>query len=675
MATPTLTLINHTSINTAESTTNWTKWDTLDPEVKKEGSNGITGTFRSDLDTGYYDHGSAPVTAANKHVRMWLNFTAVAYLDTEANNGMEFLMYDGSTTEYRVAFGSDTYFGGWINYVVDCDKFTTLTLANVQRWGCRFNRTSAPANKDNFWADYIRYLDGYYVTGGTSGDKIDLAGIASEDIDTSGTLNGYGIVLEYEGAYFCYGELQIGNGATTTYFEMINEVLIYTDQPVASGLYKFEGDGSGCDIVLESSVIKSAGSTDDTRFILDMDETNLSSVSITDSKFTRAGECRFKSGQTVTDNAFVDCGQILAAGADFDGCSVDEYEGTANTSALIWNVNTDPDGLLDNMSFTKGTAATHAIEFGTTSPTTMTLRGVDVSGYNASNNQNDSTLHIKRTTGDVSISLIDCSGTFSYRTDGANVTISNTKNVSFHVEDKDENNIQGARVDVQKDPAITYTSAASGNNQGDTDFVVQEAIANENPDTGFFSVVDKSTGKYQSYRYSSVNTGTKTFTLQDGSWSNSYTCSANGSPAATQLLDTVNSPFISQGVEVGDTVRNTTDGSWARVEVVVSSSELTTSKLTGGTDNEWQSGDDYDFGQLAVTYNGNDKVSVSLMSDETDASGDASGTFKYQGAPQNIKFRVRKHSSGTLYEPLKGTGQIGANGFSITVALEEAVDN
>jgi hypothetical protein len=51
----------------------------------------------------------------------------------------------------------------------------------------------------------------------------------------------------------------------------------------------------------------------------------------------------------------------------------------------------DPDGELDNCSFTKGTAATHAIEFdATNTPTTITLRGIDFSGYNAANGNNDS---------------------------------------------------------------------------------------------------------------------------------------------------------------------------------------------------------------------------------------------------------------------------------------------
>jgi hypothetical protein len=80
---------------------------------------------------------------------------------------------------------------------------------------------------------------------------------------------------------------------------------------------------------------------------------------------------------------------------------------------------------MDNMVFEKGSAATHAIEFGTSSPLTMTLRGIDFSGYNASDDQNDSTFHFKRASGDsVTLNLVDCTGNFSYTSDGADITIS-----------------------------------------------------------------------------------------------------------------------------------------------------------------------------------------------------------------------------------------------------------
>jgi hypothetical protein len=71
--------------------------------------------------------------------------------------------------------------------------------------------------------------------------------------------------------------------------------------------------------------------------------------------------------------------------------------------------------------------AIHAIEFGTSSPTSITLRGLDFSGFSASQDVNDSTFHVKRTSGTVTINLVNCTSdvslTNSYRTDGATVSI------------------------------------------------------------------------------------------------------------------------------------------------------------------------------------------------------------------------------------------------------------
>src|SRR3990167_6795777 len=137
---------------------------------------------------------------------------------------------------------------------------------------------------------------------------------------------------------------------------------------------------------------------------------------------------------TANNCVFSNTGQITANGADLVGSAVSGYEGSANTSAVVWDVNTDPDGFLDDMTFTKGTAATHAIELGTTSPTTVTLRGITFSGYNAADGQNDSVVHVKRTSGAVTIFAVACSGTMSYRSDGADVTVvSDPVTISVHV--------------------------------------------------------------------------------------------------------------------------------------------------------------------------------------------------------------------------------------------------
>ncbi len=102
-----------------------------------------------------------------------------------------------------------------------------------------------------------------------------------------------------------------------------------------------------------------------------------------------------------------------------------EGDNLVDVSPLIWDTASDADPELDGMTITKGNAATHAIEFGTTSPLNITLNDWTVSGYNAANGNLDSTFHVLRTSGGetVTINVVGGSGNFSYKTEGAVVVI------------------------------------------------------------------------------------------------------------------------------------------------------------------------------------------------------------------------------------------------------------
>jgi len=424
LAAPTLTLLNHTELDDADVNTGWVNLTTGDTDLKVEGLASMSGITRSDGEDSYYDNGGAPSTGVGKTLRGWINTTNMPYMEDEANDGYQLWVYDGSTESNHITmFGSDTYFGGWFYFWQDMDAFTGPTLANVDRWGIEANHTGNSKNVINMWMDVLRYLDGYSFTGGTLGDEVTLADIEEADRGTT-TLYGYGIIREVNGVYFGTGEVQIGSGATTTYFEMDGEVLVFVDPSgsltVASGLYEINAQGSGCDCVIKNSVLKAAGTGDSTRFIFDFSDTD-ATVSITDNLIVRAAASTFGSGQTVTGNTFDDCGQITHGGADMDDCVFKNYEGTADTSYLIYDEAADPNGEMDNTEFTKGTAETHAIEFGTSSPTTMTLTGIAFSGYNAADDANNSTLYFARTSGTITVNLSGCTGNISYKAAGTTV--------------------------------------------------------------------------------------------------------------------------------------------------------------------------------------------------------------------------------------------------------------
>ena len=371
MATPSFTLQNYNLLSDAESTTGWFGASVgLDNEVFIQGNNSIGGEFRADLQTQGYANASAP-SGSGKTFRGWWNFTFVSFLDTEANGGMEFYMDDGGGAEFRTVAGSDTYAGGWFYVVASVDKFTTLTAANVDTWGFRFNRTAQPRKLRNMYTDFFTYLDGYFVTGGTAVDPVTLADIATADFNSS-----YGVVTNVDGAFFCTGEVQIGSGATSTDFDMDGNVLIYTDQEVNAGLYKFVIDGTGCNAELRNSLFQSTGTTDDTRFIFDLSANNFT-LTNAGCVLQRAAAISFGASQTINAWTFTDCFAITTNGATLSECTIND---TASTSAVV----VSDLNQVDACSFT-GNNASHAVEL-TAVPTngvTMNWNCTANTGYTA----------------------------------------------------------------------------------------------------------------------------------------------------------------------------------------------------------------------------------------------------------------------------------------------------
>jgi hypothetical protein len=502
VATPTFTLIGAGGLTdgvltSADANTGWSDLTTADTDIKVEGTGSMSGVLRADGEQGYYDAGGAPVSASGLVFRGWILTNNLPYMGTYASDPYKLLAYDGTTEEQLALFGSDTYPGGWFYIWQDMDAFTTLTLANVDRWGVESGHASNAKNVVNTWMDVMRYLDGYSFTGGTTSDRVTMADVASVDLSSA-----YGVTQTVNGVYFGYGTLQIGSGATTTWFEMDGEVLVFVDPPgalsIPTGLYDITATGSGCNCFITGSVIRSGGTLDSTRVVIDLSDTNLNDVEFSSNLVVRASTIAFQSGMTATGNTFDDCGQITHAGANMNDCVIQGYEGTAGTAALVYNVNADPDGEVDGITFTKGTAATHAIEFGSNTPSSVTLRDQTYSGYNASNGQNDSTFY-NNTGGALTINLDGASGNATYRNGtGASTTIASDP-VTTTITVKDAVSlavVQNARVymvasdatgDLPYQESVTITSsgttatvAHTGHGMASGDFALIEGADQQN---------------------------------------------------------------------------------------------------------------------------------------------------------------------------------------------------
>ena len=104
----------------------------------------------------------------------------------------------------------------------------------------------------------------------------------------------------------------------------------------------------------------------------------------------------------------------------------------ADTGALIYNSTTNPNGKLDGMTFSQGTNAHHAIDFGTSVTSDITLTNIEFSGFDdtSGEDQPGAALRFLATSGSLTCNLIGCtvdgvgaSATNFFKDDAAGIAV------------------------------------------------------------------------------------------------------------------------------------------------------------------------------------------------------------------------------------------------------------
>lgn len=235
--------------------------------------------------------------------------------------------------------------------------------------------------------------------------------------------------------------------------------------------------------------------------------------------------------------------------------------------------------------------------------------------------------------------------------------------VSVHVENSAGTSIQYAQVFIRKAGYYYSYSSDTGNSTTDTDFVVNEVVDTDIPQSGWLHVWDKSTNTKQNYRFQSWTS--KTFTLNT-TVTGSAT-STHGTEPTVYLIST-STNFLTADVEEGDTIRNTTTGAWAVIDEIVDADTLLTTPLSSG---QWTSGNGFSLHTLAVDYTDNDDlVDIPLFNGQTNASGNTSLSY-YGSTPVSIVVRIRSNEGGTKYVPYDTSGTILSSGYSLTAVMSE----
>jgi len=333
---------------------------------------------------------------------------------------------------------------GWVPVWVEVDAGTdtgTPDFTIADEFGVQVANNATSGNLKNVLADQIHHGTRAALTwDGTGGDLDDF--ITSEDT------NAWGVLTLRNGVYFCYANMAFGSSTATT-FDFDDQTIAFPNAiwlPSASTWM-----GIDVDLQHASTAITGTGGT-----ILggatrkpDFIVTGTSgTLDVTARVFNNMRIVTFTSGVTADNATVSNSGVVTGGGGSFLGTSILTSTVAADAAAFIYDTNADPDGELDNMSFSKGTNAHHAIELKSNTPAAITLRGWTVTGFNASDEQNDSVIY--NTSGKtITVSVVGNTGTVSKKDSGAgSETIISVDPVahSVNVKDEDGTNLSGVRV-------------------------------------------------------------------------------------------------------------------------------------------------------------------------------------------------------------------------------------
>jgi hypothetical protein len=355
---------------------------------------------------------------------IWVKFDAPNSLSNEASGGIRTIIGNSQTAfNAWTHLGSDSYaYGGWTclatNDTVSPDYTAGSPSGPWQRFGAAYNcPTSVPSKGNPFGVDCCRVgrCEARFSGGDLANGYCTFAGFAVVNDNVSYR---WGLIQAIAGGYLWQGLLVLGYGSAVDFRDSNTNITIANTKKVTANFNTVEVRNASSRIEWSSISFTALGTVSPGRWVTTDDAT----VLLDACTFIAMGTFDFKSNASLTGCTFRRCQAITLTSAHFLGCVVANSQAAANASALIWNVATNPDGYLDGSEFTRGTTANHAIEFGVNSPLSMQLTDVVFSGYNAANNQNDSAIHIKRTEGTVTVSIVGGTAP-SYRTDGATVNI------------------------------------------------------------------------------------------------------------------------------------------------------------------------------------------------------------------------------------------------------------
>lgn len=402
-----------------------------------------SATIKVGIGALLYNNGAGFTIPTDGAVFCWAYFWAPGVLAVESSGGARQVIGSSLADFYYVNhLGSDSWlYGGWQCFAMaDPGAITTDTqvgtpTATRQYTGWAYNAPTAVPGKGNpYGIDAIRYgrgtlqiTDGDATEYGTFAAAAEFNDKNSTAARTGFTLldSGYhrlGLFQYQDGSYKWQGHFLMGIAATAVDFRDSNRLIfVLNTKHVTANFNLFEVRNATSRVDWTGISIVALGTVSRGRFLA----TDNADINLDTCTFTDMDTFNFLAATSALNCVFRRTNAVTAPGSNLTGSTFDSPTVAADASAVIWNVATDPTGLLDNTTFIKGTNAHHAIEFGTSSPLSMTISGVTFTGFTNTVGSSAAPLYIKRTSGTVNITATGCTGITAdgYKSDGAAVVI------------------------------------------------------------------------------------------------------------------------------------------------------------------------------------------------------------------------------------------------------------
>lgn len=235
-----------------------------------------------------------------------------------------------------------------------------------------------------------------------------------------GLYNKFGLFQSQQGTILWKGLLSFGQAGTSVTFTDSNKTIIVDDTPKAYLAFnKIEVNHASSSVTWNNISIISTGTLSPGQF----EAVDNATIAKTGCLFVDMDTFIYQSNSTIISTTFQGCNTVTSGGGTFTGSKVlqSSVAAAAKAAAFIWDETTDPNGELDDMEFSKGTASHHAIYFGESIPSSITLTGIAFSGFNAADAQTDSTLYFNDSTGTITVNLVSCTGNITYHSNGCTV--------------------------------------------------------------------------------------------------------------------------------------------------------------------------------------------------------------------------------------------------------------